>query len=95
MHNILLGVNKTLYRACIVLGRYRSDQGPVNHEEQSASEMEVDMDSGDNHQVMSSGQGLFGPWPTCVSTLRLDVSANKPILGLTLRQLVLCQAGHK
>ena len=95
MHNILLGVNKTLYRACIVLGRYRSDQGPVNHKEQSASEMEVDMDSGNNDQVMSSGQGLFGPRPTHVSTLCLDVSANKPILGDNITATCSYQAGHK
>jgi hypothetical protein len=41
MHNILLGVNKTLWRSCVVQGEYKTNKGPVESGNRSASALHV------------------------------------------------------
>lgn len=90
MHNILLGVNKTLWRSCIVQGDYKTDKGPIGPEQEqaggSASEPDTDADSTEEGPPRPS-QGLFGPRPARVSTLRLDTTDRS--LGLSAHQLSL------
>jgi hypothetical protein len=89
MHNILLGVNKTLWRSCVVQGEYKTNKGPVESGNRSASETETDDVESNGEGSTRGSQGLFGPRPPRVATLRLDDRVGDKPLTLTAHQLSL------